>query len=273
MKFIVESHLASVPQEEFARFIGSPEHLRRAGHHIGALNQAFAKRAADGTGNFVLVSVGMGPPAETVTIRNGVKRHTVTDGPFAETKELLAGFDLIDFASDAEAIEFARNEQVRDADHLMVVRRIERMWWINRFRARTPADFNRTFRPADDQQVFVLSIFEQKSDPRGAQNATAHLARVGASYLEHRGAAGDQIAAWCGARFAPEPATALRIADGEIAEVGSPELEGGIALSHLLLVAFRSFDEATAWAARLLTSGIAAIEIRPTAGFFFNYLD
>jgi hypothetical protein len=273
MKFIVESHMARLPEDEFARFIGSPEHLRRAGHHIEALNRVFAERAAHGSGNFVLVSIGMGPPAETATIRNGANRHTVTDGPFAETKELLAGFDLIDFASDTEAIEFARNEHVRDADHLMVVRRIERMWWINRFRARTAADFNRGFRPADDQQIFALSIFARGNDQGAAQSVTAHVARVGADYLEQRGAAGDQMTAWCGARFTPQPSAVLRISDGRIAEAGSLELNGGNALGHLLLAAFRSFEEAADCAAILLTPAIIAIEVRPTAGFFWNYLD
>ncbi len=273
MKFIVESHLARLPEDEFARFIGSPEHLRRAGHHIEALNRVFAKRAAEGSGNFVLVSVGMGPPAETVTIRNGAERHTLTDGPFAETKELLAGFDLIDFASDAEAIEFARNEHVRDADHLMVVRRIERMWWINRFRAHTAADFNRGFRPADDQQFFALSIFARGIDPGGAESVTAHVARVGAEYLQQRATVGDQMVAWCGARFAPAPSAVLRIATGRTAEAGAPELKGSNALRHLLLIAFRSVEEATDCAAKLLTSGIAAIEVHPAAGFFWNYLD
>jgi len=46
-------------------------------------------------------------PDQAITVR---KRHgTVlkTDGPFAETKEWIAGFDVLECASLAEAIEVA----------------------------------------------------------------------------------------------------------------------------------------------------------------------
>lgn len=43
--------------------------------------------------------------AATVRVRDG-KAH-VTDGPFAETKEILAGFYLIDAADLGEAIQIA----------------------------------------------------------------------------------------------------------------------------------------------------------------------
>jgi hypothetical protein len=43
--------------------------------------------------------------AKTVRVRNG--RVAVTDGPFAETKETLAGFYLIDAANHDEALKIA----------------------------------------------------------------------------------------------------------------------------------------------------------------------
>ena len=43
--------------------------------------------------------------ATTVRVRNG--RPTVTDGPFAETKEALAGFYLIEARDLNEAIQLA----------------------------------------------------------------------------------------------------------------------------------------------------------------------
>lgn len=43
--------------------------------------------------------------AHTVKVRGGTP--TVTDGPFAETKEQIGGFFLIDVASEAEALEIA----------------------------------------------------------------------------------------------------------------------------------------------------------------------
>ena len=44
--------------------------------------------------------------ARTVRVRNG--ELLVTDGPFVETKEVIVGFDLLDCADLAEAIEVAR---------------------------------------------------------------------------------------------------------------------------------------------------------------------
>ena len=43
--------------------------------------------------------------ASTVRVRNGTV--TITDGPFAETKEQLAGFYLVEAATNEEALEIA----------------------------------------------------------------------------------------------------------------------------------------------------------------------
>jgi hypothetical protein len=41
-----------------------------------------------------------------VTVKNGT--FTVTDGPFTESKELVAGYAILDVASKAEAIEWTK---------------------------------------------------------------------------------------------------------------------------------------------------------------------
>lgn len=46
-----------------------------------------------------------GESAKTVRVRNG--RTAITDGPFAETKEQLAGFYLIDAPNQEEALRIA----------------------------------------------------------------------------------------------------------------------------------------------------------------------
>lgn len=45
------------------------------------------------------------PTAKSLRVRNG--RASVTDGPFAETKEILGGFNLIEAADIDEAIRIA----------------------------------------------------------------------------------------------------------------------------------------------------------------------
>lgn len=56
------------------------------------------------------VSVAGAPlqtPETATTLRTTGGQTTVTDGPFAETKEVLGGFDLIEVADYQEALEWA----------------------------------------------------------------------------------------------------------------------------------------------------------------------
>jgi len=47
------------------------------------------------------------PPAEAKTVRRRGGRVIVTDGPFAETHEWIAGFDILECENLEEAIEVA----------------------------------------------------------------------------------------------------------------------------------------------------------------------
>jgi hypothetical protein len=51
---------------------------------------------------------GLQPSSRGWRIRYEGGRRTLTDGPFAETKELIAGYTLIQVKSRAEAIEWSR---------------------------------------------------------------------------------------------------------------------------------------------------------------------
>ncbi len=50
---------------------------------------------------------GLRPPAEAKTIRVRRRQLLLSDGPFAETKEQIAGFCVIECADLEEAIEAA----------------------------------------------------------------------------------------------------------------------------------------------------------------------
>jgi hypothetical protein len=52
------------------------------------------------------------PPSDATTVRVRDGETLLTDGPFAETREQIAGFDLIDCASLDEAIEVAAKHPV-----------------------------------------------------------------------------------------------------------------------------------------------------------------
>jgi hypothetical protein len=51
-------------------------------------------------------------PANAATVRVRAGEVVVTDGPYAETKEWMAGFDVIDCADMDEAIEIAAQHPV-----------------------------------------------------------------------------------------------------------------------------------------------------------------
>ena len=74
---------------------------------LGFMDQVRSDLAASGE---LVAAEGLADPtqARTVRIVNGLA--AATDGPFAESKESLAGYWILDVADEARAIEFA--EQV-----------------------------------------------------------------------------------------------------------------------------------------------------------------
>lgn len=64
------------------------------------------------SGEFVFTQA-LGEPTQTTTIRGHNGGPEVTEGPFAETKEFLGGYYLIDVESRERAVELA--QQIPDA--------------------------------------------------------------------------------------------------------------------------------------------------------------
>jgi hypothetical protein len=69
---------------------------------MGKFNEALAKAGV------MLAGDGLHPSSKGGRVRFSGSGRTVTDGPFAETKELAAGFWLWQVKSKEEAIEWAR---------------------------------------------------------------------------------------------------------------------------------------------------------------------
>jgi hypothetical protein len=51
---------------------------------------------------------GLAPSSRGVRVRYNGSKRTVIDGPFAESKELIAGYSLLQVTAMAEAIEWAK---------------------------------------------------------------------------------------------------------------------------------------------------------------------
>lgn len=69
---------------------------------MGRFNEELVKAGV------LLAAEGLHPSARGVRIRYAGDQRTVIDGPFAETKELIAGFWLIQVGSLEEAIEWLK---------------------------------------------------------------------------------------------------------------------------------------------------------------------
>jgi len=56
----------------------------------------------------ILSGEGLQPSSKGARVRYSGSKCTVIDGPFAETKELIAGYAIVQFTSKAEAIEWTK---------------------------------------------------------------------------------------------------------------------------------------------------------------------
>jgi len=56
----------------------------------------------------MLAGEGLHPTSKGKRVRFSGKKRTVIDGPFTETKELIAGYTLIEVKSREEAVEWTR---------------------------------------------------------------------------------------------------------------------------------------------------------------------
>jgi len=80
---------------------------------MGEFNESLVKAG------ILLAAEGLKPSAQGKRVRFSGKTRTVTDGPFAETKELVAGFWIWQVRSIEEAVEWVKrcpNPMLTDSD-------------------------------------------------------------------------------------------------------------------------------------------------------------
>jgi len=79
-----------------------PEGMEQLFAEMGRYNEEMAKAGV------LLAAEGLQPSSKGARVRFTGSKRIVVDGPFAETKELIAGFWLIQVKDRAEAIEWAK---------------------------------------------------------------------------------------------------------------------------------------------------------------------
>jgi len=80
---------------------------------MGAYNEELAKAGV------ILAAEGLHPSSRGVRVQFSGKQRTVVDGPFMETKELIAGFWIFNVQSLQEAIDWVKrcpNPMVSDSE-------------------------------------------------------------------------------------------------------------------------------------------------------------
>ncbi len=95
MRFMV---LVKEDEDSEAGVMPSAEQLTE----MGKFNDELVKAGV------MLAGEGLHPSSKGVRVRFSGKERTVIDGPFAETKELIAGFWLLQVKSRDEAIEWIK---------------------------------------------------------------------------------------------------------------------------------------------------------------------
>jgi hypothetical protein len=69
---------------------------------------------------------GLHPPSAGARVSFSGGKATASDGPFAEAKEVVGGYWMIDVRSKAEAIEWAKRAPMGD-DEIIEVRQVQEM--------------------------------------------------------------------------------------------------------------------------------------------------
>jgi hypothetical protein len=77
---------------------------------MGQFNEELAQAGV------MLAGEGLQPSSKGARVRFNGKKRTVIDGPFAETKELVAGFWLWQVRSKEEAIEWLKRAPFREGE-------------------------------------------------------------------------------------------------------------------------------------------------------------
>jgi hypothetical protein len=106
--------------------------------HIAAMNSLIEEMTKNGS---LIATEGCLPSAKGARVRRSGSKTSVTDGPFTESKELIAGFAILEAPSKEAAIELTKRFLDVAGDGECEVRQI---WSEADFAAEFPAEKVRT---------------------------------------------------------------------------------------------------------------------------------
>ena len=204
-----------------------------------------------------IIDVGMrlagGPledPDTATTVGRDGGRTVLADGPFAETKEIVAGFDLLEAPDLDAAVDYAARHPVAAVGALEV----REVW----------EDFVEEAEgtPAPTRTDGTEYLFLHVPDPAALKTATAAETDPTAwvREVEDRGVT---LGGWRLRDADPSNAATVRVRDGETLIARGPFTETAEQIAGVDRVRVADLDEAIGLAAAHPTSAVGRIEIRP----------
>jgi hypothetical protein len=183
--------------------------------------------------------------AATVRVRNG--ETLIADGPFAESKEWVAGFDLIECAGLDDAVEVAARHP---------------MSWFHSIEVR-PLDGDRLGDPPlvpDESQMRFMFMVIGNDHPYTEAETAVFEAGIPPLVAEHK-----RRNSWLlGHRLqGPETARTVRVRDGEILVSDGPFSETKEFIAGFDVLSCKTREDAIDIATIHPVAAIRAIEVRP----------
>ena len=195
----------------------------------------------------MLAGDGLAASSKGVKVRSAGKRTTVVDGPFAEAKELVGGFWLIQAKSMEEAVSWAR--QVPFVEGEIELRPLFELDQEEEARAAAPEPFATLNPRQPGTRRYMLMLRADRLTESGAQPSQKVLTEMGV-LMEDLTKQGAMLA---GEGLKPSSAgKRVKFTGGKSSVIDGPFTESKELIAGYLIVQARSRAEAVAWAGRWL---------------------
>ena len=223
--------------------VPTPELIERVGRMIGELVQS----------GKLLAGEGLRPSSQGVRLQFSGGTRTIHDGPFAESKELIAGFAILKLQSLAEAIEWATKFAQVLGDLEIDIRPVTEAW-----------DLGLGAKPPDVVTTRYLATHKHRGADGCVPLNPAKAAKMGElmAQMQRAGVLLSAVGLESSAKGA-----CLRMSDGKPLVMDGPFAESKELLGGFVIVREESLREAVGWASRYQSVvGAEQVEVREIAG-------
>ena len=198
----------------------------------------------------------LGPAREAAIVRVRDGEVLVSDGPFAESKEQIAGYDVIECSSLDEAVEVAAQHPVAGFGTVEVRAFSPAGWWRSPDRSQ----------PGDGPEYMMIHCVDSGAELGPADDCQvpgSPAARALQVWDDEMYARGVKLAG--GRLELPGTARTVRVRDGQTLVTDGPFAETKEQVAGLNILTCPSLDEAVTIAAEHPTARVGTLEVRPFA--------